>query len=239
MNNVLSRSTNIPRLDTGGNLPAAVLWDMDGTIIDTEPQWLSAEVNLAARYGAHWTLEMGEQLIGHALSESILTFRELTGIDADPDRLIEELIQEMVRLVRAGTADWRPGALELLAGLGEAGIPCALVTMSYQDLADVVLDMLPEGTFQVVVTGDQVSRGKPHPEPYLVAAERLGVDVEHTVAIEDSIPGVTSAAASGAWTLAVPAHQQIPASPDYVLLSSLAGVGPHDLLPLASARDPR
>lgn len=227
MNNVLSRSSG---------LPAAVLWDMDGTIIDTEPQWLAAEVNLAARYGAHWTLEMGEALIGHALSESILTFRDLTGIDADPDLLIDELIAEMVRLVGDGTAGWRPGAVELLTALANHQIPCALVTMSYQSLADVVLDMLPDGLFQAVITGDQVTHGKPHPEPYLLAAERLGVDVEHAVAIEDSIPGVTSAAASGAWTLGVPAHQQLPVSPDYVLIPTLAGVTPHDLLPLATGR---
>src|SRR5699024_8683753 len=81
-----------------------------------------------------------------------------------------ELIEQMVRLVRSGAADWRPGARELLTDLGRHEVPCALVTMSYQQLADVVIEMLPAGTFDTVVTGDQVNRGKPHPEPYLLAA---------------------------------------------------------------------
>lgn len=219
-----------------GTLPAAVLWDMDGTIIDTEPQWLAAEVALAHRHGGTWTEEMGDKLIGMALPESIEIFRDLAGLTAPPGQLIGELVEEMVRLVRSGAADWRPGARELLTDLTRAQVPCALVTMSYQSLADVVLDMLPKSTFEVVVTGDQVSRGKPHPEPYLRAAERLGVRIEDTVALEDSLPGVTSAAAAGAHTIAIPAHQGIPSSPDYALVASLAGLDSRGLLPLAARR---
>src|SRR5690625_546171 len=159
-------------------LPASGLWDMDGTIIDTEPQWLAAEVALAERHGGTWTQEMGDQLIGLALPESNRILRDSTGIDVSIDQPMREVIEEMVRLVRAGAADWRPGARELLADLVNHEVPCALVTMSYSELADVVLDMLPAGTFDVVVTGDQVRRGKPHPEPYLLAASRLGVDVD-------------------------------------------------------------
>lgn len=236
MENVLS-SLNPSRPDVEpGRLPDAVLWDMDGTIIDTEPQWLAAEINLARRHGSDFNEAMGEELIGMSLPESILIFRELTGIRASGEQLITELIEEMVNLVRRGEAGWRPGALDLLAGLGEHGVPLALVTMSYQDLADVVLDMLPTGTFDTVVTGDQVTNGKPHPEPYLLAAERLGVDVANTVALEDSVPGVTSAAASGAWTIGIPAHQAIPSSPTYALIPTLDRVRPHDLFSLAARR---
>lgn len=236
MDNLLSRLHQPPRSSSIGALPAAVLWDMDGTIIDTEPQWLEAEVVLAARYGKHWTHQMGEELIGRALTESILVFQERTGIEADPAELIDELIQEMIHLVGAGVADWRPGAVELLTSLKELEVPCALVTMSYQGLADIVLGMLPEGLFDVVVTGDQVTHGKPHPEAYLLAAKRLGVDVRETVALEDSVAGVTSAAASGARTIAIPAHQHVPESSTYAVVESLAGVNPHDLLPLAASR---
>lgn len=217
-------------------LPDAVLWDMDGTIIDTEPQWLAAEVALADRYGGGWTESMGDALIGMSLPESILIFKEMTGIDVAPEQLIAELIEEMVTLVGSGVAGWRPGALELLTGLAHHQVPCALVTMSYQDLADVVLDMLPAGTFSAVITGDQVTRGKPHPEPYLLAADRLGVDITRTVALEDSVPGLASASSAGAWTIGIPAHQSLPASADYALLPTLAGVAPHELLGHARQR---
>lgn len=209
---------------------------MDGTIIDTEPQWLAAEITLAESYGGTWNERLGEELIGMALPDSMPIFRRLAGIDAPADRLITELIEEMVRLVRSGVADWRPGARELLTSLGRQGVPSALVTMSYQALADVVIEMLPAGTFDAVVTGDQVTNGKPHPEPYLLAAERLGADVTRTVALEDSIPGVTSAAASGAWTIGVPANQEIPPSADYAVVRTLHGVQPTDLFTLASRR---
>lgn len=226
-------SLSAPATGAATALPEAVLWDMDGTIIDTEPQWLAAEVALAERHGGTWTEAMGDKLIGMALPESIRIFRDLAGICAPPEQLITELIAEMVRLVRSGAADWRPGARELLADLGRHEVPCALVTMSYQELADVVIEMLPAGTFDTVVTGDQVTRGKPHPEPYLLAAERLGVDIRNTVALEDSVPGVTSAAASGAHTIGIPAHQGIPESPTYSLAPTLAGVRPQDLFRLA------
>lgn len=228
--------TSLPPSTAPGALPEAVLWDMDGTIIDTEPQWLQAEVALAERHGGTWTQAMGDKLIGMALPESILIFRDVAGISAPPQQLITELIAEMVRLVRQGAAGWRPGALELLRNLSRHEVPCALVTMSYQELADVVLEMLPKGTFDTVVTGDQVAQGKPHPEPYLLAAERLGVNITNTVALEDSIPGVTSAAASGAWTIGIPAHQEIPNSPTYAVVPSLEQVGPQDLFTLAAQR---
>ncbi len=236
MDNVSSIFSDARPIAAPAALPEAVLWDMDGTIIDTEPQWLAAEVKLAQRHGGTWTEAMGDKLIGMSLPESILIFRELSGISAAPEQLISELIQEMVDLVRAGEAGWRPGARELLTSLERHEVPCALVTMSYQELADVVIEMLPNGTFDTVVTGDQVENGKPHPEPYLLAAERLGVDIERTIALEDSVPGVTSAAASGAWTIGIPAHQQIPTSSTYAVIPTLEQVQPHELFALASQR---
>lgn len=236
MDNVFPTLAPKPSTLQPGDLPDAVLWDMDGTIIDTEPQWLEGELALAQRYGATWNQHMGDQLVGMSLPESILIFRDLTGISATPETLIAELIQEMVTLVSSGYSDWRPGARELLTSLRDHHVPCALVTMSYTELANVVLEMLPPGTFDAVVTGDQVSQGKPHPEAYQKAAELLDVDVRRTVALEDSIPGVTSAAASGAWTIGIPAHQSIPSSTDYAVIPTLSEVKPHDLIRLAFSR---
>ncbi len=110
--------------------------------------------------------------------------------------------------VRAGVEAaplWRPGAVELLAEVRAAGVPTGLVTMSYRELTDAVVAALPDGSFQAVVSGDEVTRGKPHPEPYLLAAERLGVDPLCCVAIEDSVTGATSARDAGCAVLVVPA----------------------------------
>ncbi|WP_418608021.1 HAD family hydrolase [Georgenia sp. SUBG003] len=117
------------------------------------------------------------------------------------------------------------GALEILAELRSAGVPCALVTMSYESFAGAVVAAAPAGTFQEVVTGDQVTRGKPHPEAYLTAAERLGVDPARCIAVEDSTVGVTAALASGARTIAVPLMVQVAAQDTLSRLRSLEGVG--------------
>ena len=106
---------------------------------------------------------------------------------------------------------WRPGARELLADVRANQIPTALVTMSWRRFAMEVVDALPAGAFDVSVVGDDVERGKPHPDPYLLAAERLGVDITRCLAIEDSPTGVASALAAGATVLAVPHHVDVPA----------------------------
>ena len=124
---------------------------------------------------------------------------------------------------------WRPGAVELLASLGEAEVPCALVTMSYERFVAPILRHLPEGTFPVVVTGEKVTHGKPHPEPYLTAADALGLDPADCVAIEDSGTGATSAEAAGCAVLVVQNHVPVPAGPRRVFRDTLVGLGPEDL----------
>lgn len=206
-------------------LPEAVLWDMDGTLVDTEPYWMTSETAVVSRRGGTWTHEQGLQLVGNDLMDSTRIIREQTGIPGTDEEIIDEIITGVVERVRAEGAPWRPGALELLAALGSAGVPCALVTMSYAVLADAVVEQAPEGSFATVVTGDQVSRGKPDPEAYLVAAERLGVDPARCVAIEDSTVGVASAIGSGARTIAVPLFVPIEPRPGLTRLRSLEGVG--------------
>ena len=108
---------------------------------------------------------------------------------------------------------WRPGALELLTSLTEAGVRCALVTMSWARFVDPILAALPAGVFSAVVTGDTVDRGKPHPEPYLTAARQLDVLAGECLAIEDSDTGATSAAAAGCTVLCAPLHVSVPPGP--------------------------
>jgi HAD superfamily hydrolase (TIGR01509 family) len=201
---------------------------MDGTLVDTEPYWIATEYAMAEKYGGTWSDEHALNLVGNALIESGAYIREHMGIDRTPEQIVEELLDGVVARVE-GQVPWRPGALELLTGLAELGVPCALVTMSYRRFVAPILQALPPETFQVVVTGDSVSRGKPHPEPYLTAARRLGVSAGDCVAIEDSNPGTRSAEAAGCTVLVVPHHVPVPDGERRVFVRSLSDVRAADL----------
>jgi HAD superfamily hydrolase (TIGR01509 family) len=195
--------------------PAAVLWDMDGTLVDTEPYWLSAEMAMVHGAGGVWTEEDGLQLVGSGLERSALILQS-RGVELTVEEIIETLT-EQVRVQIADAVPWRAGSLELLRELKEAGIPTALVTMSRRHMAlDVVASLGFDG-FDLVVAGDDVENAKPHPEPYLRAAEGLGVAITECVALEDSEPGVASAVAAGATVFALPLHIPLPPSPAYTL----------------------
>ena len=203
------------------SLPAAVLFDMDGTLVDTEPYWLATEHEVVERHGGTWSHEQGLRLVGHDLLTAARIILDETGIPVGPDALVGELVAGVVERMRREGTPWRPGAQALLARLLAAGVPCALVTMSYAAVTTAVVEGSPAGTFATVVSGDQVTHGKPHPEPYLTAASRLGVDVHRCVAIEDSPVGTTSALASGARTIAVPLMVDVAARPGLSRLRSL------------------
>jgi HAD superfamily hydrolase (TIGR01509 family) len=213
------------------DLPAAVLWDMDGTLVDTEPYWIAAEHGIVEEAGGTWDEAYAHELVGNDLLVSAEFIRDHTPVTLTPLEIIDELLVRVVAQVREHVP-WRPGAVELLAALGEAGVPSALVTMSWRSLADSVLSALPADAFAAVVTGDEVQHGKPHPEPYLAAARALGVRVEDCVAIEDSPTGVRSAVAAGAMTLAVPHVVAVPLTAGAVQVPSLQGLGPADLVRL-------
>jgi HAD superfamily hydrolase (TIGR01509 family) len=213
------------------DLPAAVLWDMDGTLVDTEPYWISAEHAIVEEAGGVWDDEYAHQLVGNDLLVSAEFIRDHSPVTLTPLEIVDELLARVVAQVRRHVP-WRPGAVELLTALGEAGVPNALVTMSWRSLADSVLSALPADTFAAVITGDEVEHGKPHPEPYLAAARTLGVRVEHCVAIEDSPTGVRSAVAAGVPTLAVPHVVAVPVTVGAVQVPSLQGLEPADLVRL-------
>jgi HAD superfamily hydrolase (TIGR01509 family) len=216
---------------TAPSLPAAVLWDMDGTLVDTEPYWIAEERALVEMHGGVWTDEHAHQLVGNDLLVSADYILAHSPIMLTPIEIVNELLAGVV--ARVGEhVPWRPGARELLASLVAQGVPCALVTMSWESLATAVVRSLPKGSFSAVVTGDVVSHGKPHPEPYLAAARLLGVDLHACIAIEDSPPGVASAVAAGIPTIAVPHHVRVPETTGAVQISTLAGLDPQDLLRL-------
>ena len=207
--------------------PAAVLWDMDGTLVDTEPYWLTAEEELIAAWGGVWTREDGLQLVGSGLERSALIFQS-RGVDLSVPQIIEVLTDRVMEQI-SESVPWRPGVRELLLELKQAGVPTAVVTMSVRRMAEHVVNSLGFDAFDTIVSGDEVAEPKPHPDPYLTAAIRLGVDPRHCVAIEDSEPGVASAVAAGATTIAVPLHIPLPPSPAYALWPGLDGVTLADL----------
>lgn len=195
---------------------------MDGTLVDTEPAWMQAEADLVTEHGLTWTAQDAARMIGLPLVAAAEVLID-HGIDLPAEAIVQRLLNQVVAHVR-GDVPWQPGALELLGALREAGIPCALVTMSYRALTDAVLAGAPEGSFAVVVPGDEVTHGKPHPEPFLTAAARLGVDVRACVALEDSPPGIGSALASGARTIGIQHIVDVPARPGLSRVDTLEQV---------------
>jgi len=201
-------------------VPAAVLWDFDGTIVDTEPYWIRAETELIDEYGGTWSLEQAMQLVGNDLIVSAQKIIEQTGMPLTPPEVVERLLDKIVAHI-ARDIPWRPGARELLADLRANGVKCGLVTMSYLRFVQPVIDALPVGTFDCVVTGETVTDGKPHPEAYLVGARLLGADPAACVAIEDSPTGAASALAAGCRVVGVPLHVSVPERPGMVLVENL------------------
>src|SRR5512143_1391786 len=140
--------------------PAAVLWDMDGTLIDTEPYWMECEYELVAEFGGTWTEADAHAIVGSDLHESGRYIRDVGGVDLPVDEIVNRMIDGVITRVRR-TMPWRPGARDLLAKLRAARVPCALVTMSWRRLADAIVSQLPPGSFAATIVGDEVSRGKP------------------------------------------------------------------------------
>jgi HAD superfamily hydrolase (TIGR01509 family) len=202
---------------------AAVLWDMDGTLVDTEPYWMRAERELAARHGATWTHEDSLAIVGFDLLDAARYIRDRMGVDLEPAAIVEEMLDRVIEQIRVAVP-WRAGAVELLADLASAGVPCGLVTMSYLRFVEPILESLPTDAFDVVVTGDAVGRGKPHPEPYLEAARLLGVDAADCLAIEDSNTGAQSAEAAGCAVLCVPNHVPIHEGGQRMFADTLEGL---------------
>ena len=203
-------------------IPAAVLWDMDGTLVDTEPYWMVAETELVQSFGGVWTHADCMLMVGSGLWASAAVLQE-RGVELDADEIVQWLTNRVQAQLTEHGVPWRPGARELLGELKDAGIPMALVTMSVERMARQIADLIGFAAFDTIVAGDMVTHGKPHPEAYLAAAAFLGVDPEHCVAVEDSVPGVAAAVAAGAVVIGVPHQIELPESVLYTLWPSLAG----------------
>lgn len=208
--------------------PRAVLWDMDGTLVDTEPYWMECEHALVAQYGGTWSHEDAMSIVGFDLLDAAVELRNRGGVALDPPEIVDVLLAGVISRIE-DHLPWREGAPELLAACRAAQVPCGLVTMSWRALADAVVEATPPGSFATVVTGDEVHRGKPDPAPYLAAAAALGVPARECVAIEDSPTGVAAALAAGCATLGVPHVVDLRPRPGLTIRASLSGVTIADL----------
>lgn len=214
--------------------PSAVLWDLDGTLIDSEHYWAVSQTRLAKQYGATWTQEDEKGVIGSSLYDSSALIRSKFGIeDRSVQEIIDHLTDEVIEQMRT-SLPWRPGALELLLELRQAGIKTALVTMSMRRMALAVVESIPFDAFDAVVAGDDVKFGKPHPEPYLRAAEILEVEPRHCIAFEDSITGLASAVAAGTNAVGVTNLLKLPTGTDRKIIDTLHGINVASLQDLRS-----
>nr|WP_268926481.1 HAD family phosphatase [Microbacterium hydrocarbonoxydans] len=203
--------------------PRAILWDMDGTLVDTEPYWMAAETSLVESFGGTWTHADALQLVGNGLIDSA-TILQRAGVDMEAEAIVSLLTDGVQHALRTEGVPFRPGARELLQDLRTAGIPTGLVTMSLRRMALGVVELIDFDAFDIVVAGDDVENPKPHPEPYLHAAELLDIDIADAVVIEDSPTGLRAGIASGAVALGVP-H-----------IVALDHVGAHELWPTLEGR---
>jgi HAD superfamily hydrolase (TIGR01509 family) len=201
-----------------------VLFDMDGTLVDSERLWDIGLQELAAHYGGTLSPEARLAMVGTSMPVSMeILHTDLGQPWRDPafgaawlDKRVAELFLTDLR--------WRPGALALVSAVRAATVPTALVTSTRRSVVEVALETLGRDTFDVVVCGDEVSATKPDPAPYLTAARLLGVPIDRCVAIEDSPSGVASALAAGAAVLAVPNEVPIDPAEGVRLLETLTGV---------------
>lgn len=205
--------------------PAAVLWDFDGTMVDTEPIWIDVETELLAEYGTAWTHEQGAALCGTAWQYTSQVMIEAIGDPSiDPWEFYVRRSTMVAERIRDGQMPWRAGAQELLEDLFERGVPCAVVSASPQHVLQAGLSRIAPGRLQVVVNGDDVRTGKPDPEGYLLAASRMGVAAPHCVVLEDSPSGCAAGRNAGAVVLAVPCMTQLEEAAGQVVWPTLAGV---------------
>ncbi|GII00017.1 HAD family hydrolase [Planobispora takensis] len=211
----------------------AVLFDMDGLLVDSEKIWFQVETEVMGRLGGEWTPLDQEQLVGGSMPATVAYMLRVSGSPADPGDVAAWMLEGMIRRLAEGVA-LMPGAAELLAAVRRAGLPTALVTSSSREIADACLESIGRHNFDRLVTGDDVRRPKPDPEPYLTAARLLGVDPARCVALEDSPNGVAAATAAGCRVVAVPSVLPIPHAPGRLVVTSLHEVGVEVLRELAA-----
>lgn len=223
---------------TTGEL-AAVLFDLDGTLVNSEPLWELALRELAESFGGVLSDEARVRMVGTSAQESMDILHGDIGQPWRDAATSSAVLEARMATLLAQGAPWLPGAQELLAEVRAAGVPTALVTATRRVLVAELLRTVGAENFDAVVCGDDVARAKPDPLPYLTAAQLLGVDPQGTVAIEDSPTGTASAAAAGCTVVAVRGQVNVSTVAGYVIVDSLTGVDLALLRQVAAERPAR
>ena len=189
-------------------LPDAVLFDMDGTLIDSEHLWLEAEIAVMDGLGSSWSSDDQAHCLGGPLERVVDYMIGKSGTDVGADEVGHRILDAMEFRLRNSPLSWRPGARALVLECHELGVPTALVSASWNRLIDAVGEKIDADigrqAFDIIVAGDDVENGKPHPDPYLTAARNLGMQPDRCLALEDSPTGVHSAVAAGCRVVAIP-----------------------------------
>ncbi len=220
---------------SSGSPLAAALIDMDGTLLDSERIWDVALEHLATWLGGTLSDHARTQMVGSALASAVAIVHDDLGIEADPESSGAYLTSTAEHLFGTDLA-WKPGARELLEALRNDGVPVCLVTSTHRRMAEIALDFMGRSLFAGSVCGDEVSRNKPHPEPYLRAAAMLHADPACCVVVEDSPAGIASGEAAGAAVVAVPGEVWIEPGPGRTIVASLTEVSVHTLRGLVNDR---
>jgi len=213
----------------------AVMFDMDGLLVDTEPLWFEVESAVMARLGGDWGAGDQEELVGGSLERTLDYLLAKATRPRSRATVAGWMVGGMVELLDCRPITALPGALRLLGEVAAAGVRHALVTSSERVIMEAVLRQL-KVSFPVTVCGEDVAATKPDPEPYLLAAARLGADPRRCAALEDSPNGVAAAEAAGFLTVAVPNLVPIPAADGRVVVASLTEVKLAVLAGLVAAR---
>lgn len=211
----------------------AVLFDMDGLLVETEHLWFEVEAAVMARLGGSWEPADQLVLVGGSLERSCRYMLDRAGVDLPWQTVGRWLVEGMAQRLADGVAP-RPGALELLGSVEAAGVPRALVSSSQRVLVDAVLADVGAHRFAFSVSGDDVTRMKPDPEPYRTAVRRLRAAAGRCVVLEDSPTGVAAGEAAGCYVVAVPSVAPIPARPGRTVVPSLTGLTVDDLAAFVS-----
>ncbi|MFF0543921.1 HAD family hydrolase [Nocardia thailandica] len=217
--------------------PAAVLWDMDGTLLDSEKLWDIAVRELAREHGRELTDETRHALIGASGPNALHILFDGIGVAASPENVLAagHFLERRVTELMHGPIPWRPGAKDALGMVRDAGLRSALVTNTKRSLTEFGLDTLGRDFFDVSVCGDEVPHGKPAPDIYRRAAALLGLAPGDCVAVEDSPTGALAAQAAGCALIVIPCEIPVPHAPGRIHRDTLVGLGAEHLAEAMSA----